>query len=216
MATSSSSSALASVPPTYQLKAKWGATIPEGSRAMNTTSSVVPRWFRGHNETIRIAGPGEKPSVPVSQRSETEQSALIAAKALTSSTTKTIGASGTLTLLSQSQSQPQSQLQTLSQSQLQTLPQSQLQALPQPSDEDEWERDMRLIRENEYWEGRIVDIPTTHLQDRYRAKFTDIGVHQKIGVFKMLEYFEWTYERSLQVLLPSAFADPRELPTARL
>ena len=177
---------------------------------MNTTSTVVPRWFRGHNETIRIAGPGEKPSIPVSQRSEQEQSALVAAKA-SASATKQAGAtsSGALPLLTplqaQSQSQLQSQLQT--QSQLQPQPhQLQIRPPPQPQpppndEESDWDRDLRMIRENEYWEGRIVDIPTLELQHRYRDKFADIGLYQKIGIFKMLEYFEWSYERCVQLVL---------------
>ena len=169
----------------YQPPAKWGLSQPEGARAMNTTSSVVPRWFRGQNETIRIAGPGEKPSVPLSQRSEQEQSALIAAKTSALSTMAIVastGASGSgPQALSHSQSQP-------------------LVLQPVDGEESDWDRDMRLIRENEYWEGRIVDIPTPDLQDRYRLKFTDVGVYQKIGIFKMLEYFEWSHERALQLV----------------
>ena len=65
--------------------------------------------------------------------------------------------------------------------------------------ESDWDREMRLIKENEYWEGRIVDI-ADDLQDRYKEKFKDMGVNQKIGVFKMLEYFHWNYLRSQELL----------------
>ena len=143
-----------SPPPTYQPPAKWGMFIPEGVRAKNTSSSVVTRYFRSQNEFMPIAGPGETPSIPVSQQP------------------------------SSSSSSPQKQKGK------QDLV---------PVNESDWDREMRLIKENEYWEGRIVDI-ADDLQDRYKEKFKDMGVNQKIGVFKMLEYFHWNYLRSQELL----------------
>ena len=147
-----------SPPPTYQPPAKWGKHIPEGVRAMNTSSSVVTRYFRGQNEHMKIAGPGEVPNIPISQQ--------------------------------QLQSVPSSSSPHKQKGKLDSLV---------PANESEWDRDMRLIKENEYWEGRIVDI-ANDLQERYRDKFKDMGVTQKIGVFKMLEYFHWNYVRSMELL----------------
>ena len=125
---------------------------------MNTSSSVVVRYFRSQNEHMNISGPGETPNIPVSQQ----------------------------------------QLQSVSSSSSPKKQKGKVDSLV-PANESEWERDMRLIKENEYWEGRIVDI-ADDLQDRYREKFRDMGVSQKIGVFKMLEYFHWNYLRSLDLL----------------
>ena len=151
-----------SLPPlTYQPPAKWGLPIPDGVRAMNTSSSVVMRYFRGHEEHMKIAGPGETPNIPISQQ--------------------------------QLQSVPSSSSPSKQKGKLDSI------ISMVPANESEWDRDMRLIKENEYWEGRIVDI-AEDLQDRYRDKFQDMGVSQKIGVFKMLEYFQWNYLRSLDLL----------------
>jgi len=151
----------ASLPPlTYQPPAKWGLPIQDGVRAMNTSSSVVMRYFRGHDENMKIAGPGESPNIPISQQH---------LQSVPSS------------------SSPKQKVKLDSMGSI------------VPANESEWDRDMRLIKENEYWEGRIVDI-AEDLQDRYREKFRDMGVSQKIGVFKMLEYFQWNYSRSLDLL----------------
>ena len=156
------------LPPTSQAQATWGTHIQDGVRAANFSSSVVIRYFRGQQENIKIAGPGEKPSVPLSQRSAQEQA--LAANASSSSLSalvKKTAAGG--------------------------------EPPPVPENESAWDRDLRLVRENEYWEGRIVSI-AADLQERYRTCFEDVGVHQKIAVLKMLEYFGWDRDRSLDLL----------------
>lgn len=150
------------VPPSSQMKATWGFQLQDGVRAANYSSSVVIRYFRGQQENIKIAGPGEKPSVPLSQRSRQDQS---------------LAATSSSILVEKVLSGPP----------------------PAPDNETAWDRDVRLIRENEYWEGRVVSI-ADDLQERYRDRFKDVGVHQKIAVLKMLEYFGWNRDRSLDLL----------------
>ena len=65
--------------------------------------------------------------------------------------------------------------------------------------DDDWERQLLEIEENEKCENSVEKIPR-QLQEQYSLQFEKFGPSQRISILKLLDMFHWTYHHCNDML----------------